>query len=243
MNCPGSMTLADLVLHHLLPRSAAGGGARVLGIAGFPFTGKTHLARAVEATWQTGAVTLLPTESVVVPRRSRRLRGIDGCSPEGHDMQRLMASVTSLRSGQSVMSQDYSWESGDARRSKLLHGVSADGLLIIDGTVAAASPIFEQCDLVIFLSPVRKAKWLPLACRRDTSERQWEPTAAKLQNLHKSATSAMLMDSIARHSLCISIRVDPTSWTWFLPGCGLCEHPPGDAIAQAPISIAGCKAR
>jgi len=241
MKCASSVSLVAFVLQHLLARPASPQHARVLGIAGYPYTGKTHLGRAVKAAWPSGNVTVLPTESAVLPRRLRQTRRTDGCAPDGHDMPGLLNSVISLRNGQSVICREYSWTSGEADGTRPVHGVETGGLLIVDGTVAAASPVHEQCDLVIFLSPAKKATWLPLACRRDISERGWEPASARSQNLRKSTTSETLKEPVQR-SLFISIRVDPTSWTWFLPGCGLCDSLPGNGLAQAPVTVASCKA-
>jgi uridine kinase len=242
MNCPSSTSLATLAIQQLLAKTISQRRARVLGIAGYPYTGKSHLARAVQAVWPSGNATLLPTESAVLPRRLRQTRGVDGCAPEGHNMKRLLTSATSLRSGQSITCNEYSWTSGDFGGTKHLRGVGTDGLLIIDGTVTAAPPILELCDLVIFLSPVEEPTWFPLACQRDISEREWGLAPARLQNVQKTTTSALLRE-IAGQPLCISIRVDPVSWTWFLPGCGLCDSVPGYGRAQAPVPVGGCNAR
>lgn len=236
------MQLATVVVQRLLAQPAPGWRARVLGISGYPFTGKSHLAKAVRTVWPSPEVTLLPTESVILPRSKRRLRHTDGCSPEGHDMQRLVEQMTFLRNNQSIMSDHYSWILG--RPSEVIHleGVRPAGLLIIDGTAAAASEVLEQCDLLIFLSPVDETSWLPLACLRDVNERGWLAIPALSQNLSKKRTSAALRDA-ARRSLCVNVCVDPASWTWYLPGCDLCEKSRREIPMQAPVPVANCKVR
>ncbi len=242
MECPSSRQLATVVLQLLLALPTPPQRARVLGISGYPYTGKSHLAMSVQAAWPTREVTLLPTESVVLSRTSRRVHRADGCSPEGHDMLRLLRHVTSLRSGWSSACKEYSWLSGRALQTSRLHGVGNKGLLIVDGTVAAAHPILEQCDLVVFLSPLEEETWLPLACRRDVSERGWPEAQARSQNLLKSRTSAALQES-AQRSLCVSVRVNPVSWTWYLPGCDLCEQRRRHSPVQAAVSVSSCKLR
>jgi uridine kinase len=242
VECPSSIQLATLVVQRLLARPAPGCRARVLGISGYPFTGKTHLADAIQTAWPSREVTLLPTESVILSRSERRLHHTDGCSPDGHDMQRLVEQITFLRNGQSITSDHYSWILGRASGATQLQGLGSAGLLIIDGTTAAAPAVLEQCDLAIFLSPVDETKWLPLACLRDVNERGWLAVSALSQNLSKKRTSVTLRDT-ARRSLCVNVCVDPASWTFYLPGCYLCEKSRRDIPTQAPVSVAICKVR
>jgi uridine kinase len=244
MNCPSSVDLATHVVLRLRATPGSPDRPRVLGISGYPYTGKSHLARAVRAAWPSRDVTVLPTESAVLSRRQRWLRRTDGCSPEGHDMQGLLKSVTLLRDGHSTTCAEYSWASGHAGATArlLLPGVGADGLLIIDGTVAAAPPVLGECDIVVFLWPKEEAAWLPMACHRDVAQRAWKPASARLQNIRKYGTSSSLGKAVQR-SLCLSVAVDPLSWTWFLPGCRGCDGLPGNLSSQATVSMAGCKAR
>ena len=236
------MQLAAVVVQRLLARPGPAWGARVLGISGYPFTGKSRLADDIQTAWPSEEVTLLPTESVILPRSKRRLRHTDGCSPDGHDMQRLMAQITCLRNGRPVISDHYSWVLGRASGVIRLQGPGPGGLLIIDGTAAAAPEVLEQCDLVIFLSPVDETKWLPLACLRDVNERGWLANPAQSQNLSKKRTSAALRDA-DRRSLCLNVCVDPASWTFYVPGCDLCEKSRRDLPAQTPVPVAICKVR
>lgn len=242
MICPSAIGLDRVAIDQLLTMSTPSGRSRVLGIAGYPYTGKSHLARAVQAAWPSGDATILPTESVVLPRTMRQSLSVDGCSTEGHDMRALHHLTASLCNGKSVVCNKYSWLAAGPVGTILLDGVRQNDLLILDGTVAAAPSIIEQCDLLIFLSPIDSTSWLRLACERDVTTRGWEANPARLANTQKSKTSSLLRDT-AEESLGISALVDPSSWTWFLPECGLCVHLPRNLIAKATVTVPICKAR
>jgi hypothetical protein len=157
-------------------------------------------------------------------------------------MQELLELVKSLRNGQAVQCNDYSWLAAGPVGTITLDGLTEGGLLIIDGTVAAAAPVLEQCDLVIFLSPADPESWLRLACARDVATRGWAAIPAWTANMLKSQTSARLRRT-AEGPLTIDALVDPTTWTWFLPGCDVCQQKTCNLGAHAPIALPICKAR
>lgn len=243
MRCPSAAGLDSLAIRHLLS-SPANGRARILGIAGYPFTGKSRLALEICAAWPSGKVTILPTESAVLPRSLRLKTGVDGCAAQGHDMSLLLNYAISLSNGRSIQCPQYSWISGELEHRITLDGQSSDGLLIIDGTVAAASPIIELCDYVIFLSPKDETLWLPLACHRDVESREWDGSLARSQNLKKAFTSARMKFHAARRTG-ISVVVDPVSWTWFFPSCNTCDDISQslDILVKPPVPMLTCKAR
>jgi len=215
--------LEDAVVKYLHERSCSPRRPSVLGIGGFPYTGKSHLAHIIRDTWPLGRATILPTESVILPRATRLKRGIDGCSPAGHDMQLLLEQVTTLCNGQAIQMREYSWSTGDVPGTTVLEGLGQGDLLIIDGSVAASPLIADRCDLLILLSPLRVRHWLPLACERDILERGWDADEAYAQNLRKAKTSVDLGILPGAYQS-ISVRVDPFSWIQFIPDYSNCEH-------------------
>lgn len=222
---------------HLQERPPSPRRPRVLGIGGYPYMGKSRLAHRIQAAWPHGRAATLATESVILPRAARLEREIDGCSPAGHDMHRLLEHVTALCAGRSTLCREYSWSSGDAPRMTIVTGLRQGDLLIIDGSVAAAPPIANLCDLLIVLSPLEEERWLPLACERDTVERGWDAGEARAQNVRKAKTSASLGISPGT-PLFLSIGVDPVSWAWSLPdqstGPGCCP------VASSAMSSVTC---
>lgn len=241
MICPASVSIATLTIQRLRTSPASPRNARVLGITGYPYTGKTNLASEIAASWPRDA-TILPTETVVLARAERLKRDIDGCSPAAHDIPRLVQNIQRLRSGQPIFCESYSWATGSAQGSTLVPGVGAEGLVIVDGTVAAVESVLNECDLVLCIAPAAYSSWLRDAATRDEHERAWDAESAYFQNIRKSATSGRLL-KLPDGSRSLHVVVDSSSWTWFLPGCGQCEELIGNLAVQPPVTAAGCQLR
>lgn len=229
--------LEDVLVKYLHERSPSLRRPSVLGIGGFPYTGKSHLAHIIRDAWQLGRAAILPTESAILPRAARLKHNTDGCSPASHDMRLLLEQVTTLCEGQAIQLREYSWSTGNALGTTVMEGLCHGDLLIIDGSVAAAPPIASRCDLLVLLYPAQERQWLPVACERDILERGWDPGEAYAQNLRKAKTSARLgILPEARQS--IYVQVDPISWARFIPECSNYEHPtPRLSASTAPHPI------
>ena len=244
MKCPFGAEFADLVIQRLTRIQPDDHRSRILGVAGYPFTGKSRLAQEIGDLWLNDMVTILPTESAIFPRSHRLDEDVDGCSREAHDIPLLQKYATALSTGQSIQCYQYSWTSGDFGQMVSLEAPGTDGLLIIDGTVAADPEILQLCDCTLYISPESEWIWLPLACHRDISSRSWDVSLAASHNRRKAFTAASMKPRSQLLS-CINVLIDPVSWTWFFPGCNTCNRitQPLDILVQPPISIFDCKAR
>jgi uridine kinase len=215
----------------------------VIGLAGHPLTGKTRLAHQIAAAWAPHPAVVLPTEAVIVPRDARRLLGVDGCSPQAHDLDGLAAIVRALRQHSSAAVSVYSWDAGQSTGTVELPGLPPGGLLVVDGSVTCETPIATLCDLLVFLRPWDQANWLREAVARDVRERGWSAEHAEVQNLRKRAT---VDDQYRRQRDWITdvVTVEPDApgitWTVRVHGCPACLRQAGEqrahAAGKAPVA-------
>ncbi|MEV5836134.1 hypothetical protein [Nocardia sp. NPDC052112] len=183
----GSGGLVECLVRGLesVPRKS-GGRPLVLCIGGYPFMGKTLLSHRVVSAWR-GPAYALATESAIMTRHDRLIKQLDGSSAEAHEIDKLMATITSVSDGASDTVVDmYSWSLGCFDGVQQVPALQGDGLLIVDGSISTAPPILDIADVAIALEPADYTQWLASAVERDISVRNWDRAEAELQNRAKA---------------------------------------------------------
>jgi uridine kinase len=208
-------------------RLVRGHRAIVVGVVGYPFTGKTDLANQLVARWPRGPAAVLPTETTVATRAARRSLGLDGCDLAAHDVDRLAAMVDDLSRGADVLVDVYSWSMGRHDGTTMLGGLGPGGLLVVDGSVGCEHPVAERCDLLAFVRPHDPMGWLERATQRDVLHRGWPADLARMENLRKRRT---VEDQYRRRRssitsvVTIHLESQADAWTGRITGCRACAE-------------------
>lgn len=163
------------------------GAAVVVGVCGFPLTGKTTLARALVGSQRRDAVHL-PTESAILSRDARSHRALNGCAAEAHDLPLLGRMIVALRAGIRVSVPRYEWFSGDVVGADR-YSLDRNGLIVVDGSVACEPEIASLCDVIVFILP-QDSGWMEAAVQRDVKDRFWRKETSRHLNVRKAVTVA-----------------------------------------------------
>jgi uridine kinase len=240
MVCASGSDLVALTVGILASQAVGNDRPLVVGVAGYPYTGKTHVSQGIADAWP-GRAVILPTESTVHPRQWRRDHGVDGCAEAGHDVDRLHQMVLALAGGNAVTVDAYSWTVGSHVSRSRVEGVGARDLLVVDGTIAGSGRIAELCDWLIVLAPAEMTTWLGRAVERDMRERAWPREYAMAENVKKYHTSRTMCQLIPRSGTSVHVVVDPTTWRVRLPGCGFCAAKSSNGGAQSAVPELVCE--
>jgi uridine kinase len=191
------------------------GGPKIVGIGGYPLTGKTRLALNIAARWPRQSF-VLPTESVIAARRERLAAGHDGSSADAHDIQALADYISALRRCEPVTVPRYSWFSGRPEGLLRSPALSTGDVVILDGSIATAYPVRLHVDVAFALRPVAYDAWLRQAVDRDVSERRWPASLAHLQNVAKASTVERQLDGFGGNEFQQILNVRMAGGTWLV---------------------------
>jgi len=241
MACTAGEHLAQVVVRELLTLASQLDRPVVVGISGYPYTGKTRLRHDLAGAWPIGNAIVLATEVAVLTREWRQDRRIDGCAEAGHDMDLLLDLLDSVLAGRPVRAPMYSWLLGRHVDYIDIAGAGRNDLVIVDGTVAASPRVAARCDRVLFLSPAAPTPWLHLAGERDVQQRAWPRENVESENVKKYATAAALRAHTVADGVIRDIVVDPSTWRVRLVSCARCDVVIGHREEEAAISEALCQ--